>query len=149
MWLPGTRAENRFQHFMFSLIVIILLIICWVLFKPLGRGSLRDVKKWAPRISRLKNPEVAKKSDERIFSYHFPNGEWLFGVCTNSDSFTDGGTFVFKGSQGKVRAFFGLINDESEIIEVLKKSGSLYEFYYNLWRDGMKEHQITPELLSK
>ena len=98
----------------------------------LGHGDEHYARIWKHRIESLPDPETAKAHFSEIQARSFPNGEWVFGVSSDSHGSYWGGTIVIKDSNGKVRVFFGHVCGPHRLEWGFgRKSGSLDEFYGN------------------
>jgi hypothetical protein len=73
----------------------------------MGEGSPDYAHQWRDALKDLADPEAAQSAYPDIIWKRFDNGEWIFGVCSDSHSSHRGGTIVVKDSTGQVRAFFG------------------------------------------
>jgi hypothetical protein len=55
----------------------------------------------------LHDPEVASARYPAVEWKRFSNGEWVFGVSSDSHTSSKGGTIVLKDSSGKIHTYFG------------------------------------------
>ena len=110
----------------------------WVL--GLGRGNEGDAQKWLDRFKGLPDPESAKAAYPDVDTKRFPNGEWVFGVSTDSHHSHWGGTLVIKDSDGRVSAWFGHVCGQSKLLWMSQSKNSLREFYFNWEEFGLKEY---------
>jgi hypothetical protein len=95
----------------------------------MGDGSPKDAHKWRDRFQAIPDPETARNRYSEIHVKQFENGEWIFGICTDSHSSHRGGTVVVKDSRGAIRAYFGHVCGRYFIDGLFTKSNSLDDFY--------------------
>ncbi len=99
-----------FKRLVIWLIVIIFsLVLINIVLAPIkmGEGSEKYAIEWTEKFKPLDSIESAQKKYPDIKSYIFENGDWVFGICKDSHSSSQGGTIVIKESSGKIRCFFG------------------------------------------
>ena len=86
---------------------LVVFLLLFSLFAPMGTGSKRFAKKWAKKFESIKTLEEAKTEYSWLKFREFKNGEWIFGISSNSHGNPWGGTVVTKDSKGQIRCFFG------------------------------------------
>lgn len=95
-----------------------------------GEGCPEYAHRWSEAFTDIPDPEMAQRMYPEVFLKRFNNGEWVFGVCSDSHSSHRGGTIVLKESTGQVRAFFGHVcGSLFPEYNLLAKSESLEELY--------------------
>jgi hypothetical protein len=95
----------------------------------MGKGDPRYAVHWRDRLSALSDPDSAKAAYSSIQSKRFPNGEWVFGVSSDSHDSHWGGTIVVKDSTGQIHAYFGHVCGPNRLEYILSTAESLREFY--------------------
>lgn len=93
----------------------------------MGKGDPRYAARWRDRLSAL--PDSAKAAYSSIQSKRFPNGEWIFGVSSDSHDSHWGGTIVVKDSTGQIHTYFGHVCGPNRLEYMFHKTQSLREFY--------------------
>lgn len=103
------RAPHRLGMSLPFRIFLLLLVlgVVWMLFKPMGEGSPRYARKWMARLASIESVAQAARELPEAVTHRFEDGEWVVGVCKDSHGSPWGGTIVVKDSRGEVRAFFG------------------------------------------
>lgn len=96
----------------------------------LGHGDSNYARTWKQRIEALPDPATAKVAYPEIEATTFPNGEWVFGVSSDSHGSHWGGTIVIKDSTGKVHVYFGHVCGPHRLEACMfHQCKSLEEFY--------------------
>jgi hypothetical protein len=95
----------------------------------MGKGDARYAVRWRDRLSALPDPDSAKAAYSSIQSKRFANGEWIFGVSSDSHDSHWGGTIVVKDSTGQIHAYFGHVCGPNRLEYMFYKTQSLREFY--------------------
>jgi hypothetical protein len=103
--------------------------ILWLIYRPSGVGSPEDARLWRARFESVPDPETAQSKYPGVDVKNYDNGEWVFGVCTDSHTSMWGGTVVVKDSRGQTRAFFGHVCGNKYLEWRLRDTKSLDDFY--------------------
>lgn len=78
------------------------------IFGGVGSGSPAFAEKWTRRFEDFPTPKAAQSRHFlAVESHEFPDGSWLYAVCSRSHNNANGGTVVIRDSSGAIRAFFG------------------------------------------
>ena len=94
-----------------------------------GKGSPRYARKWMAIFEQIPDPEAASNQFGEVAAKRFENGEWIFGVASDSHGSHWGGTVVVKDSRGRARAFFTHVCGDGALKHAIKQSKSLEDFY--------------------
>jgi hypothetical protein len=111
-FLELTLMKTRIRKTVsFILLIIVCLIAIWILFPrtllPMGTGSERYAEKWTKRFQGLNSIAEARAEFSNIAAQEFPDGEWIFWVCSDSHGNPWGGTIVTRDGRGITKAFYG------------------------------------------
>lgn len=101
-------------------------VSAWVF--GLGKGSTTYSERWRSRLAPLPDPTAARSAYPEIEVMEFANGEWVFGVSSDSHGSHWGGTVVVKDSEGRIRTFFGHVCGPG-FFDRMKGSKNLADFY--------------------
>jgi hypothetical protein len=109
-----------------------------------GRGWPAYAHRWADAFLDIPDPETAQARYSEVTVRRFENGEWAFGVCSDSHSSHRGGTIVVKDSAGRLRAFFGHVCGPFFLESTLRTAKSLDSFYESeaMRKFGFREYQL-------
>jgi hypothetical protein len=110
----------------------------------MGRGWPAYAHRWADAFRDIPDPEAAQARYPEVTARRFENGEWAFGICSDSHSSHRGGTIMVKDSTGQVRAFFGHVCGEYFLESALRMAKSLDDFYGSeaMRNFGLREYQL-------
>jgi len=96
----------------------------------MGAGNVKYATTWRDRFERFDDPESAQAAYSAVEAKRFPNGEWVFGVSSDSHGSHWGGTIVVRDSTGKIHAYFGHVCGPRRLEHsTFGNSNSLKEFY--------------------
>jgi hypothetical protein len=118
-----------------------------------GEGHPSDARKWRTLLEPIPDLDACERGHPELTSspsfvkIRFPNGEWVFGVASDSHAWFDnrGGTVVLKDSRGLIRVFFGHVcGAGSPMYSYSGQAKSLDEFYTTLTMNGSFTEQFLP-----
>jgi hypothetical protein len=108
-------------------------------------GLPSDARKWKGIIENVPDPESAMNHPDLSTQWgfalkRFENGEWIFGISTDSHQLISrGGTVVLKDSSGKTRVFYGHVCTREGLQYLIDNHESVGEFYTSLSQSGYQE----------
>ncbi|MCK5708070.1 MAG: hypothetical protein KAI43_10495 [Candidatus Aureabacteria bacterium] len=110
---------------------LVVFLLIFSVFAPMGTGSKRFANKWAKKFEFINTLEEAKTEYSWLKFRKFENGDWIFGVSSDSHSNPWGGTIVTKDSNGQIRCFFGHVCGSGflRVIFTLTQPKTLDEIY--------------------
>ncbi len=125
--------------------VISIILLFALFFIPTSVGSEYYAQKWSARFENISSIEQLKKEYPNIEYVICENGEWLFGISSDSHFNPWGGTIVLKDSNGKISAYFGHVCGPNFLKMHLGISiKSLNEFYmHNFIDNNYSEYKVT------
>lgn len=110
----------------------------------MGEGNPAYATKWRDRFTSLPDPETAQTAYPEVQSKRFPNGEWIFGVSSDSHSSHWGGTVVLKESTGEIHAYFGHVCGHYRLQKIFNNAKSLQDFYQDeQWKGHFHEYTVS------
>lgn len=151
-WRRYILMKNKFKKILKILvlcIIIFIIFICVVSILPMGNGSESYALKWSAKLEDINSVEEAYSKHSNIYVKNFDNGEWVFGVSSDSHSNPWGGTIVLKDSNGKIRSYFGHVCGSGFLKRLFKMPAKNLNTFYTTRFFEFKEYDSTKNSIVK